>query len=160
MRRKRRRRLLGGWIPTEHNVVRAMLQIARVNAEDVVYDLGCGDGRILIMAVKEFGAKRAVGYELRDEPYTEALSNIKRENLQDKITVNKQDIFESNFADASVITLYMGGKANELLRPKLEKKARPGTRVISHQFKIYSWRIDSQKETNPNSDTMIFRYVV
>ena len=155
---KRRRRLLGSWVPTKYSVIRSMLQLANITSEDVVYDLGCGDGRILIMAVKDFGAKRGIGYELRIEQYNDALDKIKKEDLQNKITIHNEDMFTADLHDASVIMLYTGGKANQLLRPIIEKKTQPGVRIVSHQFKIYSWKIEDEQNTSHDSDIQIFLY--
>ena len=90
-----------------------MLELAQVGSDDVVMDLGCGDGRILIMAVQDFGAKRAVGYELETHIVTLAAHNIRSQNLQDRITVIRDDLFNANIAEADVITVYLTTMALE-----------------------------------------------
>lgn len=115
--------------------------MAQVGPDDVIYDLGCGDGRILITAVEKFGAKKAVGYELREDLYQRSLQEIKRRNLQDKVVLIKGNFLESDLSEASVVTLYLSSEANELVRPKLEKELRSGTRIVSLTFKIHTWQI-------------------
>lgn len=115
--------------------------MARVGSEDVIYDLGCGDARILITAVEEFGAKKAIGYELREDLYQASLQEIKRRNLRDKVTLIKGNLYEADLSEASLVTLYLSYEANNLLRPKLEKELGCGTRVVSLTFKIDMWQI-------------------
>jgi len=115
--------------------------VAEVGSEDVVYDLGCGDGRVLIMAVEEFGAKAAVGYEVSRQIYRIALFEVLRHGLGDKIKVINGDVFEANLSEASVITLYLNPSTNERLKPKLEREARMGARVISRNFAMVGWKV-------------------
>ena len=147
------------WLPTQHYIARKMLQMAGVGAEDVVYDLGCGDARILIMAVKEFGVTRAIGYEIREELYQLSRRNIEHEELQHKISVVKGDLFEADLSDASVIALYLSNEVIELLRPKLEREAKLGTRVVSRGFSINGWRT-AQEERLPVPDIKIYLYMI
>lgn len=128
------------WVPSPNDVVKKMLHIARVGQEDVVCDLGSGDARILIAAVEEFKAKKAIGYELREHLYQVSLQEIEKRNLGDKIELHQRDLYEADLTEASVVTLYLSNQANELLRPKLEKELRYGTRVISLIFKINNWQ--------------------
>ena len=125
---------------TSPHIVREILQLAQVGKEDIVYDLGSGDGRILIAAVKEFGAKKAIGYENKDDFYQISLGEIKRQNLQDKITVIKEDLFKADISEASVIILYLTPDANEVIKPKLEKEAKYGTRIVSRSFEFKKWQ--------------------
>ncbi len=129
------------WIAAPDEVVRNALRLAQVNSDDVVYDLGCGDGRILIKAMEEFGVKKAVGYEARVDIYETSIQNIQKHNLQDKVRLVNGDLYEANLSEASVITLYLSDNANELLRPKLEKELTNGTKVVSITFKMGSWRL-------------------
>jgi len=131
------------WVPSPNNVVKKMLQIAQVGQEDVVCDLGSGDARMLIAAVEEFKAKKAIGYELREHLYQASLKEIGKRNLGDKIELHKRNMYEADLTEASVVTLYLSNKANRLLRPKLEKELRYGTRVISLIFKINNWQTSS-----------------
>lgn len=130
---------LAPFVPSDLSVVKKMLEIARVGPDDVVFDLGCGDGRILITAVRDFGAKKAVGYEMRKEVYEEALTEISNLNLRDKITLINDNLLKADLSEATVITLYLTTSGNTRLRPKLEKETRKGTRIISHNFKITGW---------------------
>ena len=131
------------WVPfvsSPPGVVERMLRLADVGPSDIVFDLGCGDGRILIAAVESFRAKEAVGYEIRDDVYKNALEVVARSNLQERVKIINRDFFEADISEASVITLYLNSFTNGKLRPKLEKEALPGTRIISHDFSMSSWR--------------------
>jgi len=132
---------LTSWVAAPPDIVKRMLHVAQVGPEDVIYDLGCGDARILITAVEEFGAKKAIGYEVREDLYQRSLQEIKRRNLQDKVVLIKGNFLEADLSEASVVTLYLSSEANELVRPKLEKELRRGTRIVSLTFKIDTWHI-------------------
>jgi 16S rRNA A1518/A1519 N6-dimethyltransferase RsmA/KsgA/DIM1 with predicted DNA glycosylase/AP lyase activity len=127
------------YVPSEPEVVRRMLEVAQVGPDDVVYDLGCGDGRILVMAVKEFGAKKAVGYELRKDLYASTLKEIDRQNLKEKVRLINGDLFKADVSEATVITLYLTTTGNKRLKPKLAKEAQPGTRVVSQDYTMDGW---------------------
>jgi 16S rRNA A1518/A1519 N6-dimethyltransferase RsmA/KsgA/DIM1 with predicted DNA glycosylase/AP lyase activity len=116
-----------------------MVELAEVGPEDVVYDLGSGDGRILFTAVNEFGAKKAVGYELDKHLCYLTAQEIKRQNLQDKIQIFNRDLFEADISEATAITLYLTTLGNNRLKPKLTKQTRTGTRIVSRSFKISGW---------------------
>ena len=135
------------YVPSQPEFVRKMLQVSRVGPDDVVYDLGCGDGRILIMAVKEFGAEKAVGYELREDLYKSTLREIKRQNLKERINLINGNLFEADISEATVITLYLSASGNERLKPKLAKEARPGTRVVSQDFRMNGWHASKSEIT-------------
>jgi len=128
--------ILAPYVPTSLDNVRRMLEIARVRADDVVFDLGSGDGRILIMAVREFKAKRAVGIEFREDLVNEARTLIRRYDLESKIEIIHGDALNINISEADVVTLYLTSQGIETLRPKLEKELKPGTRIVSLSFKI------------------------
>ncbi|AEM39575.1 RNA methylase [Pyrolobus fumarii 1A] len=128
------------YVPTPPGVARKMLELAGAGPDDIVYDLGCGDGRILITAVKEFGVKRAVGVEIRRELVQEARKKIAAEGLSDRIEIIHGDMFEVDISEASIVTLFLLTSVNDELAPKLEKELSPGTRVVSHEFQITSWR--------------------
>jgi len=150
------RELHAPYVPTPSETVRRMLSVAEVGSEDVVYDLGCGDGRVLIMAVEEFGAKGAVGYEISRQIYHLALSEVLRHGLGDKIKVINGDLFEANLSEASVITLYLNPSTNERLKPKLEREARIGACVISRNFAMVGWRA-ARKEYFDISTLYLYR---
>jgi len=127
------------FVPSPEVVVRRMLQLADVRENEVVYDLGCGDGRVLIIAAKEFGA-RAVGIEIRRDLYEQCLKRIKDLGLEDRVKVHHGNFFDFDISDADVVTLYLLTSVNEKLRPKLERELRPGTRVVSHDFEVPGWK--------------------
>jgi len=127
------------FVPTPQEIVVGMLKLAKVAPGDVVYDLGSGDGRIPITAVKDFGAARAVGIDIDPQRIAEANANAKSAGVTDRVTFLNQDLFTSNFSEASVITLYLLPTLNVKLRPKLWAELKPGTRVVSHSFDMGDW---------------------
>ena len=127
------------YVPTPENVVRKMLQIADVTPDDIVYDLGAGDGRIVIIAVKEFNVKKAVGIELREDLVKQARKRIRDLKLGERAIIIHGDMFKIDISEATVVTLFLLTSVNEKLRPKLEKELKPGARVVSHEFKIPGW---------------------
>ena len=122
-----------------------MLELADVSPHDTVYDLGCGDGRILLAAVKDFGAQQAIGYELRTDIVQEARANIRRENVSQRVTIYHDDLMNSNLSRATVIILYLTLWGNMKLKPKLLSEARTGTRIVSHVFPFTHWPISKQE---------------
>jgi len=122
------------YVPTPQEVVREMLRVAQVGKDDVVYDLGCGDGRIVITAVKDFGAKRGVGVDIDPERIRESNENARKAGVTDRVKFLQQDLFETDIRDATVVTLYLLPSINLRLRPKLFRELRPGARVVSHDF--------------------------
>jgi len=127
------------FVPTPEVVVRRMLQLAGVKPGEVVYDLGSGDGRIVVIAAREFGA-RAYGIEIRRDLYEQSMARIKDLGLADRASIINASFFDVNLAEADVITMYLLTSVNERLRPKLERELRPATRVVSHDFEISGWR--------------------
>jgi SAM-dependent methyltransferase len=127
------------FVPTPPEVVAAMLRVARVGKGDVIYDLGSGDGRIVISAVKDFGAARGVGIDIDPERIAEASANARQAGVADRVTFLNQDLFTTNFSDATVVTLYLLPSLNLRLRPKLLSDLKPGTRIVSHAFDIGDW---------------------
>ena len=125
------------FVPTPNDVIEKMLELAKVTPKDVVYDLGCGDGRIVIAAAKK-GA-RAVGIDIDPQRIKEANANAKTENVADKVRFIENDLFESNIGEATVVTLYLLPRLNEKLKPKLLKDLKPGTRIVSHAFDMGDW---------------------
>lgn len=123
------------YVPTPHNVVARMLSIAKVGPNDVVYDLGSGDGRIVVAAVKDFGARRAVGYELDPVRLKEANENARVANVTDKVRFIAEDLFAADLSEATVITTYLLPVLNERLVPKF-RKLRPGTRIVTHNYDL------------------------
>jgi SAM-dependent methyltransferase len=127
------------FVQTPFDVAKKMLDAAQIKPNDVLYDLGCGDGRLIILAARDAGA-RATGVELREDLIATARSEVRRLNLEDKVTVIQGDLFEIPLSEADVVTLFLTPSANERLRPKLEQELRSGARVISHDFEIPGWK--------------------
>jgi tRNA G37 N-methylase Trm5 len=142
------------YVPTPQNVVDAMLKMANVKAGDVVWDLGSGDGRIPITAVQKFGAARATGIDIDPVRIKEANENAQKANVTDKVKFLNQDLFTSNFSDATVVTLYLLPSLNEKLRPKLLADLKPGTRIVSHAFEMGDWK--PEKTETIDSRTIYF----
>jgi len=116
-----------------------MLTIANLKPGETVYDLGAGDGRILSSAVRDFGAK-ALGVELHESRYQAIAKRIQAEHLQASAEVIRGDFLDINLSKANVITLYLLTSVNTMIRPKLERELKPGTRVVSHDFPIHGWK--------------------
>jgi methylase of polypeptide subunit release factors len=127
------------YIPTPREVVTSMLRMAHVGKDDVVYDLGSGDGRIVIAAVKEFGAARGVGIEIDGARVEEANENARRAGVKDRVEFRRQDLFDTNLSDATVVALYLTMTVTSRLRPKLLAELKPGARIVSHAFGIGDW---------------------
>ncbi|CAN5840107.1 methyltransferase domain-containing protein [soil metagenome] len=126
------------YVPTEQAVVDAMLKVAKVSKNDVVYDLGCGDGRIVITAAKKYGAT-GTGIDINPERIKEAKENARQANVTNKVTFREGNLFETDFSKASVVTLYLLPEVNMKLRPILLKQLKPGSRIVSHDFDMGDW---------------------
>jgi len=127
------------YVPTRHDTVRDLLWMADVGTNDVVYDLGSGDGRVVIAAVRDFHARRAVGIELDADLVRESRAKAAREGVADRVEIIHGDLFTNDFSAASVVVLYLGHGANLDLRAKLVRTLSPGARVVSHQFGMGEW---------------------
>ena len=136
------------FLPTPQEVVTAMLRMAHVGPGDVVYDLGSGDGRIVIAAVKEFGATRGVGIDLDETRNREARENARRAGVSNRVTFVRQSVYDTDLRPATVVTLYMGALVNLKLRPALQAQLKPGSRVVSHVFDMGDWMPDETKQVN------------
>lgn len=132
------------WVPTQEELVMAMLEAAKVTPNDYVVDLGSGDGRIPIAAAKHFGA-RATGLEYNPQMVKLAQCYVRAEGLEDKVTIKEADIFATDFSDATVVTMYLLSDLNLKLRPII-LKMKPGTRVVSNSFKMGEWNPDEEIE--------------
>ena len=122
------------FIPTPHDVVAKMLDLAAVEKDDVLYDLGCGDGRIVVAAAEQYGC-RAVGFDIDPVRVREARENVKKNRLGHLVKIERGDIYDVDLRGASVVTLYLGTSLNKRLLPQLAK-LEPGSRIVSHQFGI------------------------
>jgi SAM-dependent methyltransferase len=127
--------------PSSEEVIGAMLEIAKVGKNDLVYDLGCGDGRIVIAAAQIAGA-RGVGVDLDPERIKESLENVRKTNVTDRVQFFQQDLFQTEIGKATVVMLYLWPEVNLKLRPKLFRELKPGTRVVSHSHDMGSWEPD------------------
>ena len=132
-------------------VIRRMLVLAELKPGEILYDLGAGDGRAVIMAAQEFGA-RAVGVELREDLAKKALQTVYQLGLQDRVTILHSNLFDVDISPADVVFLYLTTSANEKVKPKLEAELKPGARVISHDYEIVGWKPLKVEEfcENPN----------
>jgi hypothetical protein len=129
------------YVPTPQPVVDAMLEVAKVNKDDVLYDLGSGDGRIVNTAAQKYGT-RGVGIDIDPERVQEANANAQKAGVTDRVKFIQQDLFNTDLSEATVVTLYLLPDINLKLRPKLFKELKPGTRVVSHAFDMGDWKPD------------------
>lgn len=129
------------FVSTPHEVVNRMLEIAEIKQGDVLYDLGSGDGRIVVAAAKKFGI-RAVGFEIDPGLVKDSRQFIKQAGLEELVEIREQDIRTVDFSPASVVTMYLYPAANLRLRQVLMRELKPGSRVISHDFSMGSWKPD------------------
>jgi len=141
---------------TPEAVIEAMLDLAQVTRDDVVYDLGCGDGRIVVAAAKRLGA-RGVGIDIDPQRITEADALARREGISDRVTFILGDLFRADFSDATVVMLYLQPQPNLLLRPRLLAELRPGTRVVSHSYDMGDWIPDEVRRV---AGRRIYRWTI
>jgi precorrin-6B methylase 2 len=127
------------FVPTPEKVVASMLELAKVGPKDVVYDLGSGDGRIVIAAAKKHGA-RGVGIDIDPQRVKEARDNARRAGVADRAEFREGDLFKADISEASVVTIYLLSSVNLHLRPKLLAELKPGTRIVSHAFDMGDWK--------------------
>ena len=132
---------LAPYVPTPQDVVDQMLSLANVTSKDVVYDLGCGDGRIPITAAKTYGA-RGVGVDIDPQRIAEANANAKTAGVEKLVSFRLQDAMTVDVSDATIVTLYLLSSANLKLRPLLTKQLKPGARIVSHAFSMGDWKPD------------------
>lgn len=127
------------FVATPLPVVRQMLTLAELKPGEIVYDLGCGDGRVVITAAQEFGAQ-AIGIEMREDLAKQALGKISELGLEGKVKIVQSDLFRVDISQADIVTLYLTTSANDKVRPKLEAELKQGARVVSHDYEILGWR--------------------
>jgi predicted RNA methylase len=130
---------LAPYVPSPPSVVRKMLVLAELKPGEVFFDLGAGDGRAVIMAAEDFGA-RAVGVELREDLVKKALGAVYEHSLQNRVTIVNSDMFNVDLSSADVIFLYLTTSANEKVKPKLEVELKKGSRIVSHDYEIVGWK--------------------
>jgi hypothetical protein len=144
------------YVPTPPQVVDAMLEMAGVQDGDVLYDLGSGDGRIPIAAAKKYDV-RAVGIDIDPQRIKEANANAEAAGVTDRVTFRQEDLFEADFSGATVVTLYLLNSLNERLRPRLLAELKPGTRIVSHAFRMGDWEPEQWREVD---GSMIYFWTV
>ncbi len=127
------------FVPTDFQIVTQMLKLAEVTSKDVVYDLGCGDGRFVVTAAQQFGA-RGVGIDIDPQRIREARELAKRTGSEQRVRFIEGDLFEADISEATVVTLFLLTRLNLKLRPKLMKELKPGTRIVSHAFDMGDWK--------------------
>lgn len=136
------------YLPTPNDAVSAMLKLANVGPGDVVYDLGSGDGRVVVAAVKAFGAARGVGIDLDTALVHEATENAERAKVGDRVRFLNQDLFDTDLSEATVVTLYLLPWLNRQLIPKLMAELKPGSRVVSYRFDMGDWKPEQTLTVN------------
>lgn len=134
------------YVPTPPEVVEAMLKMADAKKGDVVYDLGSGDGRIPITAVQKFGVTKAIGIDIDPARIKEANENAQKAGVTGQVSFRTEDLFQANFSEATIVTLYLLESLNEKLRPKLIADLKPGTRIVSHAFRMGDWKPEKSQE--------------
>ena len=139
------------YVPTTEAAVKAMLKLADVKSSDIVYDLGCGDGRIVIAAAKEYGA-HGVGIDINPERIAEAKANAKKAGVENLVRFEENDLFNADIHEASVVTLFLLSSVNLKLRPKLLKDLKPGTRIVSNTFGMGDWKPNKEQTLDDTGD--------
>ncbi len=135
------------FVPTPHEVVEEMLRLAQVRKSDVLYDLGSGDGRIPVTAARKYGI-RAIGIDIDPERIIEAKENARKNGVTGLVQFRQEDLFKADFHEATVVTLYLLPDLNVKLRPRLLAELKPGTRIVSHQFDMGTWKPEKKIELN------------
>jgi len=141
--------MMAPYVSSPLNVVDKMLAAASLRPGETLYDLGCGDGRVVVAAAQKFKA-RAIGVEISERRVKEANENIKRAGVENLASIVHADLMNVNLAPANVVTIYLLRDSNDILRPKLEKSLRAGTRVISHDYEIRGWKPTSVEHADSN----------
>lgn len=147
---------LAPYVPTPQDVVERMLELAAVTKDDVVYDLGCGDGRLVITAAKKYGA-RGVGLDIDPERIAESQANAKAAGVEHLVTFRLQDALTADVTPATVVTLYLLSSSNLKLRPLLTRQLRPGARIVSHAFSMGDWppeKVETFTDANGSTRTI------
>ena len=148
------------YVPTPNEVVVEMLNIAGVTKDDVIYDLGSGDGRLVIAAAKQFGA-RGVGVEIDPKLIQESNENARLAGVSDRVKFLQQDLFQIDLSEATVVTLYLLPEVNLRLRSKLLRELKPGTRLVSHQFDMKDWKPDlSEVVRTPSRLHLVYYWII
>ena len=148
------------YVPTPENVVAKMLELAKPTRNDVLYDLGSGDGRIVITAARRYGS-RGVGYDIDPQRIKEANENARAAGVTDRVRFVQQDLFQAYLSEATIVTLYLLPEINLKLRPKLLKELKPGTRIVSHNYGLGDWDpIRTETVESATGEHLVFYWVV
>lgn len=148
------------FVPTPPEVVTRMLEVANVTSKDVVYDLGSGDGRIVIAAAKKYGA-RGTGIDIDPQLVEKSRANAKAAGVADKVQFRQQDLFQTDLSNATVVTLYLLPEINLQLRDKLLRELKPGTRIVSHNFDMGEWKPQRvERVQTPIREHFVYYWVV
>ena len=148
------------YVPTKEPIVERMLRMAKVKQGDVLYDLGCGDGRIVIAAAKRFGI-RGVGIDIDPQRIAEAEENARKAGVADRVKFIQGDLFEANIQNATVVTLYLLPEVNLKLRPKLLSDLKPGTRIVSHNYDMGDWKPEQTvKLTVDGTEHVVYAWTI
>lgn len=139
------------YVPTTDQAVSAMLKLAGVKKNDIVYDLGCGDGRIVVAAARDFGA-RGVGIDINPVRVKEAKANAAKAKVESLVRFEENDLFQADFHEATVVTLFLLPAINLKLRPRLIAQLRPGTRVVSNTFDMGDWKADQEARVDDSDE--------
>jgi SAM-dependent methyltransferase len=139
------------YVPTTEEAVKAMLKLADVKTTDIVYDLGCGDGRIIVAAAKHYGA-HGVGIDINPVRIAEAKENAKQAGVEKLVRFEENDLFEADIREATVVTLFLLPSINLKLRPKLLKDLKPGTRIVSNTFDMGDWKWEKEATVENGGD--------
>ena len=148
---------LAPYVSTPARVVDRMLELANLKPGETLYDLGCGDGRVLIAAAEKYKAK-AVGVEISPKLVAEAAAKIHKQGLDDQARVIQGDLLDTDLSGADVVTIYLATSLNEKLRPRLEKYLKPGTRVISHDYAVPGWKPAHVERTDDRHAHLLYVY--
>jgi protein-L-isoaspartate O-methyltransferase len=142
---------LAPYYPTPPTVVQKMLELGELKKGELHYDLGSGDGRVVIMAAQKFGA-RSVGYEIDDELWKKSMERIKQLGLASQARIVKDDLMKANFSEPDLITVYLLPSSNDKIQPILEKQMKKGSRVVSHDFEFSGWKAEKVVNVEDNEE--------
>jgi cyclopropane fatty-acyl-phospholipid synthase-like methyltransferase len=148
-----------GYIPTPQEVVEAMLTLVGVTKDDILYDLGSGDGRVIITAAQQFGT-RGVGIDIDPNRIREANENAQQAGVSDRVVFRQQDLFETDFSEATVVIVYLLPHLNIRIRPELFRQLKPGTRVVSHDFDMGEWQPNRIMQIQKPEESTLYYWVI